>query len=104
MDEVFDLRIEPMVHIAGLDITIGRFQRQRCAWCGNILIDYDLSMVAVALMPGETTGKPPSGWEVGALVEVSNGGGYSSVVSHEDGDRLPKNACINFEKPLSEDN
>ncbi|MEZ0077383.1 hypothetical protein [Planotetraspora sp. GP83] len=38
---------ESVVHIAGPDIQVGAQLRQRCAWCGAVLLDYDLSCVAV---------------------------------------------------------
>lgn len=36
-----------VTHIAGLDVQVGRYLRQRCAWCGAMLSDYDLARVAV---------------------------------------------------------
>lgn len=74
-----------IVHIAGLDVTIdGEHQRQRCAWCGAVIIEYTLSRIAVPIgQPG-----PPAVWPVGALVAVD--GGMSYVVESE---KLPPESC-----------
>lgn len=73
-------------HIAGLDITVeGRHLRQRCAWCGHVLIDEDLTRVMV---PEGSESTLPS-WPAGRLVTVD--GGVSFV--HEEGEKLPDDAC-----------
>jgi hypothetical protein len=80
---------EPVTHIAANDITIGGQRlRQRCAWCGAVLIDYDLTRVAVQVEPGEEP-QPPGTWPVGALVRVH--GGMSVVL--DDTEELPGDAC-----------
>jgi len=72
-----------MTHIAGLGITIqGRYMRQRCAWCGLVLLDYDLAEIA------SIDGSPPRFWEVSKQVEVD--GNMSALVA---GDDLPADAC-----------
>jgi hypothetical protein len=87
---------EPSItHIAANDITIGGQRlRQRCAWCGAILIDYDLTRVAVATAGvNEDEGiKPPSTWPVGGLVRVT---GTFPVVSSvlPETEELPDDAC-----------
>lgn len=71
-----------MVHIAGLDLTIeGRYLRQICAWCGEVLLDYDLTRCA------SMDGSPPAMFKVGVLVEVD--GNMRSVIEGP----LPDNAC-----------
>lgn len=78
-----------VTHIAANDIIIGgRRLRQRCAWCGAILIDYDLPRVAIALEGGEEPGLPGA-WAVGRLVRVD--GPMSMVLSETD--ELPEDAC-----------
>jgi hypothetical protein len=76
-----------ITHIAANDITIGGQRlRQRCAWCGAILIDYDLTRVAVAVVEGEAT------WPVGGLVRVT--GTFPKVSSLlPNTDELPDDAC-----------
>lgn len=60
-----------VIHIAGPDITVdGHRLRQRCCWCGAIIIDVDLHNVAVKLEEGETEGRPYARWQPGSLVRV----------------------------------
>lgn len=83
---------EAVVHIAGEVVTIGPQIRQRCSWCGAVLIDEDLSRIAV---PIDQAGQPYPTWEVGRLIAVAGGGGFRAigVIEHEDGAPLPDNAC-----------
>ena len=76
-----------IVHIAGPDITIGPYLRQRCAWCGAALVDYDLQRVAVPVGQDPR----PATWPIGELVEVD--GPASWAVPQTDHDPLPPNAC-----------
>lgn len=78
---------EGIVHIAGPDITVGHQLRQRCAWCGAVLHDYDCTRIAVL----EGDDPRPGTWPVGALVEVD--GNAVWIRDHVDGDPLPANAC-----------
>jgi hypothetical protein len=91
-----------VTHIAAQPIVVsGRRQRQRCAWCGAVLIDYDLARVAVKVEPGQVP-QPPSTWEVGVLVRVV--GGYSSVVDPEfvNGEpQLPENSCASVDDEVT---
>lgn len=76
-------------HIAGLDVTLeGRYMRQRCAWCDEIIMDYDLAMVAVQIPDDGSEPKGPGAWEVGALVR--RGEGVSYVLEDK---RLPDDSC-----------
>lgn len=79
-----------VVHIAGHEVQVGEFLRQRCAWCGAVLEDYDLSrlMYTVDTPPEQ---RRPATWPVGGLIEVD--GGVTWVVDHDDGKTLPANAC-----------
>lgn len=78
-------------HIAGVEITINdRWIRQRCAWCGYVLADYDLTRVAVPIgQPGR-----PGGWETGAIVMVD---GNASWVVEIAGYDLPAETCARRE-------
>lgn len=79
-----------VAHIVGLDITIGdRFMRQRCAWCGALLTDYDLANVAMMVTP-EDPNPRPSFWPAGAV--VVHDGNMWYVVELDDG-KLPDNCC-----------
>lgn len=76
-----------VIHIAAVHVRIGPYVRQRCAWCGAVLLDYDLERIAVPVgqdpMPGV--------WLPGELVLVD--GGMSASVEHKDGDVLPDGSC-----------
>lgn len=79
-----------VVHIAGLETQIGHHLRQRCGWCGAVIIDHDLTRIAV---PAGQDPRPGT-WPPGRLVEVSDGNPRGSwTVRHADGDPLPPNAC-----------
>lgn len=84
-----------ITHIAGLDVQVGRYLRQRCAWCGAVLSDYDLAGVAVL----EGQDPRPAMWEVGVLVAMD--GCASWVVDHEDGTDLPANACAQLDPAVT---
>lgn len=87
----------PVTHIAGADITIGgRRLRQRCSWCGAVLLDYNLANVAVQVEPGEGA-KPPATWPIGRLVRVH--GGMSAVLPESD--ELPEDACGNVDDEVT---
>lgn len=76
-----------VVHITGMYVQIESRLRQRCAWCGAVLIDYDLTLLAVP--EGQEGG--PSTWPVGELVTVD--GNLTFTCPHVDGDPLPDGAC-----------
>lgn len=79
----------PTGHIAGPTVTVEeRWIRQRCAWCGYILANYDLDRVAV---PIGQTGAPGT-WPDGAIVMVD--GNASWVVEPP---------VLDAPTPLSED-
>lgn len=75
-------------HIAAPHITVDdRYLRQRCAWCGELLLDLDLDRVEVPIgQPG-----PPATWPMGALVTVD---GPASWTAGAPGDRMPDDACV----------
>lgn len=76
-----------VVHIAGAQVQVGPHLRQRCSWCGAVLIDCDLRGIAVPVGQDPTPGM----WETGRLVAVDGPASY--VVAHEDGAELPRGAC-----------
>jgi len=82
-----------IIHIAGVDITLhGTHLRQRCSWCGYVLMEYDLTRVAVPIGQDPTPGR----WEIGALVAVD--GDCSWTVEPEfsesgEQNKLPDGAC-----------
>ncbi|WP_166345038.1 hypothetical protein [Phytoactinopolyspora limicola] len=82
-----------VVHIAGPETQVGPRLRQRCAWCGALLLDYDLAHIAVP----DGQDPRPSTWPVGAMVsvrDVCDGVRESWQVTADPGcGRLPDNAC-----------
>lgn len=75
-----------VTHIASDHITINdRFLRQRCGWCGAIIIDVDTARMAT---PIGQEGPYPT-WPVGMLVLMD--GPVSCYVNLEG--RLPDNFC-----------
>jgi hypothetical protein len=86
------------IHIAGPDIQVGSQLRQRCGWCGAVLVDYALDrLMYEASTPPEE--RRPATWPVGGLVEVD--GGMSVIVDHADGERLPPNACAQLDHAVT---
>ena len=90
---LWDERPDAVVHIAGACVNLfGRYMRQRCEWCGIVLMEYDLQMVAVPVdQPG-----PPGNWEPGSLVRID--GNMSVAIDNpqmlaEDVMQLPPDAC-----------
>jgi hypothetical protein len=79
--------VNAVIHVAGVHIQIGKYLRQRCGWCGAVLLDYDLSRIAVPVGEDPT----PATWPMGSLVSVD--GNLSVLVDHEDGTNLPEGAC-----------
>jgi hypothetical protein len=80
-----------ITHIAGPDITIdgefGQYLRQRCGWCGAVLLEYELARVAVPVdQPG-----PPATWPLNAFVRLD--GNLSTVRAHTEDRKLPFDAC-----------
>jgi hypothetical protein len=88
-----------IVHIAGLDVIVGTQLRQRCAWCGAVIDDTDLSGIQVALQPGETEAAPYPSWPVGALIGRIDGATY--VIKHEKGAALPDGCCAKLDPAVT---
>lgn len=84
-----------LVHIAAGAIEVGPLLRQRCAWCGAVLIDYDLARIAVPVGQDPR----PATWPPGELVAVD--GCASWVVEHVDGDQLPAAACAQIDPEVT---
>lgn len=86
--------VEPSItHIAGADVSIGgRRVRQRCSWCGAILLDYDLASMAVAMPDTGEDPESPGTWPIGRLVRVTGTNPRVTTVLDES-DTLPDDAC-----------
>lgn len=76
-------------HIASPVVVIGdRHIRQRCGWCGETLLEYDLARVAVPV----GTDPMPATWPVDGVVRVDGNMSHSvevNVLRPE----LPDDAC-----------
>lgn len=85
---------ESVVHIAGQAIQIGSRLRQRCAWCGAVLLDYPLERMAFSIDPASDPRGDldlPAMWPFDSLVAVD--GPASWTVEHEAGTPLPEGCC-----------
>lgn len=92
--------VTALTHIAGLVITVGgRYMRQRCSWCGAVLVDYDLSLIAVPIGQDPT----PPHWELGALVRID--GGLSCIIPPTAGEHgvedLPDDSCARLDPEVT---
>jgi hypothetical protein len=84
-----------MTHVAGLQAQIGTRVRQRCAWCGVLLIDHDLQRIAAA---GGQAERPPM-WEVGGLVRAD--GNLYVALDHEEGSDVPADSCARLDDAVT---
>lgn len=97
---------EALVHFAAPPLRAGDVIRQRCAWCGALIEERDLSMTAVQIQPGETAddarrtlvgddGTPARGWEGLVAVDVQEGiiTAKWAVDDPADG-RIPVDSCM----------
>jgi hypothetical protein len=87
--------VTAVIHIAGVQVQVGTHLRQRCSWCGAVLCDYELTLIAVPIGQDPTPGM----WETGRLVAVD--GNVSYVVDHEDGVELPEEACAQLDHEIT---
>jgi len=76
-------------HIAGVVVRIGSRVIQRCALCGDKLIDNDM---AGAEVPEDQVNTPFPAWEVEALVRV-DGNMYEAIEARPD-HKLPPDSCL----------
>ncbi len=81
------------IHLVGPEVTVEkRYVRQRCSWCGFLLLDYDLERIQVPEGQGG-----PRPWKVGGWVEV--GEGFAQSVDVND-DAFPNESCVGESVPL----
>lgn len=92
-----------VIHIAGMSITIGTLLRQRCAWCGALILDEDLSRVAVmGTEDGVEFSLPvwPPGGLVACLTEEGSGVTWSVDFDPIE-DPLPERCCGNIDPEVT---
>lgn len=91
---------DPTVHVAGLALGVEHTQRirQRCAWCGHLLVDVDVSAEGM-VVESDGTGdvgdnQVPPTWEIGSLVEVYGSMSVCLAPAEEArGSVLPERSC-----------
>lgn len=97
-----------LVHLAGLPVRVGDVIRQRCAWCGALIDDLDLTRVAVALEPGQTDddarrmfvdddGNPVRGWDGFVAVDDAGAMIVRYQVPHPADGSIPAGSCMNLD-------
>lgn len=98
---------ESVTHFAGPDVQCGPQLRQRCSWCGAVLVDVDLSRTATVVAEGEEPGQYPR-WPMGELVQVWGDGTVSNTIdadeleTHDDGSRkLPPDSCARIDHSVT---
>lgn len=84
-----------VVHIAGLHVQVGPMMRQRCAWCGAVIIDYDLTGTAVPV--GQDP--HPAVWPLGGVVAME--GVATWLVDHQEGQPLPNGSCVSVDPSVT---
>jgi hypothetical protein len=87
--------VSELVHVAGPQITFGSVQRQRCAWCGALIVEHDLASVGVQVQEGESAehameGFRRSRWE--GLVAVD--GNVKWAVDEPADGQAPERSCM----------
>lgn len=91
----------PTSHIVGMDVSLGTLRRQRCAWCGHLLVDEDLARMSWALnSDGSDPGPPSVFWRMGAVVAIDGAVRYivdeadwPESRAHPGEKRLPDGCC-----------
>lgn len=86
---------QEIVHWAGSWFRVGNQLRQRCGWCGAVLIDVDLATImrpvedVASTPPDHPTGGVPM-WEHAAFVAHD---GVAWWLVEPAGDETPENCC-----------
>ena len=81
-----------VVHITGMAVALGPFRRQRCAWCGEVLFDYDLRNTMVSPNADGSPGEEPMPWKMADLV-AHDGPAWFVVPMPPDDEPLPADSC-----------
>lgn len=109
-EEAAAQELPSQVHLVGPDITVGTVQRQRCVWCGAMILEYDLANVSVQLQPGDDPENPPrpAVWPSGSLVLMT--GTFPQMtttienVEHPrdtDSFAIPENSCLGLDPEIT---
>ena len=68
---------------------VGRFNRQRCAWCGECIVDEDLATMASPSGAVHGTEWPPQ-----RIVRISRGNPSISSLVADTGGKMPEDSCM----------
>lgn len=85
-----------ITHFAGEVITIDGRVRQRCSWCGSILID---ELLANVMVPVDQPDKTFPTWMVGGLVTLRGNSSWSSA--HEPNGVVPSSSCARIDPEVT---
>lgn len=85
-----------IVHLASFPVRFDNQLRQRCAWCGAVLVDVDLSLVMV---PVDQAGDPYPTWRDSAMVAVD--GNASWEFPDEDPGQVPAASCMRIDPTVT---
>lgn len=112
-----DIELVEVVHIMGIDVVFDNRRRQRCAWCGALIIDDDFTRMAWTLNEDGTDPGPPPAWPIGELVAMCGGEneGFRGlrVIPHDDledsreegapagAKKVPDNCCMQFDSDVT---
>jgi len=96
---------DALVHLAAPPIRAANIIRQRCAWCGALIQEYDLDRVAVP--DGQPSivnedGSPTGGWEGLVAIDVCEGTVTAkwAVPDPEDG-KIPADSCMALDAAIT---
>lgn len=87
-----------LTHITAQELVVdGRRMRQRCAWCGAVIVDYDLALVSAPVgQPG------PSCFAPGVFVQMfGTFPAVSQVVEDPHDGKYPKDSCMAIEDEVT---
>lgn len=90
-----------VTHVTGPVVTVDdRWLRQRCAWCGELLVSYDFERTAGLIGTNGELPERPGGFEERVFLTKDGGMMWTRspeeiVASGEDPHRYPDDACLN---------
>ena len=89
-------------HVVGISVETRGIRRQRCAWCGALLQEDDLSRMAWALNEDGSDPGPPSEWPVAEILRID--GNVLRVVPKdewpEEG-KVPLDCCLRIDPQVT---
>lgn len=87
-----------LVHMAAPTLRAANIIRQRCAWCGALIDEYDLDRIAIPVGDEplvDADGSPRGGWQGLVAVDVCEGVLTSKwAVPDPDDGKIPADSCM----------